>query len=161
MSRGGGSSLTYPEPVFVDLLRSPRIDSHPGEIDSSGSIPGLHKNLFTNTGSARYGGVGGGCQGTCCLRPGPPSFVLLLLAILLFSSPSFLQLSSTMIDKKIRCPSADQLVLTLLMLLLTEDDSPVEGMEGDKKVFYLFARADRSVITHDLCSETDLVTIFF
>jgi len=46
-------------------------------------------------------------------------------------------------------------------MLLTEDDSPVEGMEGDKKVFYLFARADRSVITHDLCSETDLVTIFF
>jgi hypothetical protein len=34
-----------PEPVFVDLLRSPRIDSQPGEIDSSESIPGLHKHL--------------------------------------------------------------------------------------------------------------------
>ncbi len=33
------------EPVFVDLLRRPGIDSQPGEIDSSESIPGLHKRL--------------------------------------------------------------------------------------------------------------------
>jgi|688.fasta_scaffold199684_1 hypothetical protein len=33
------------EPVFVDLLRSPRIDSQPGKINSSESIPGLHKHL--------------------------------------------------------------------------------------------------------------------
>jgi hypothetical protein len=31
--------------VFVNLLRSPGIDPQPGEIDSSESIPGLHKRL--------------------------------------------------------------------------------------------------------------------
>ncbi len=48
--------MTTTEPVFVDLLRRPGIDSRPGgpvrnsicrtgEIDSSVSIPGLHKRL--------------------------------------------------------------------------------------------------------------------
>ncbi len=41
----GGIGLSYREPVFVDLLRRPEIDSQPGEIDSSESIPGLHKCL--------------------------------------------------------------------------------------------------------------------
>ncbi len=34
-----------PEPVFVNLLRSPGIDSQHGGIDSSESNPGLHKRL--------------------------------------------------------------------------------------------------------------------
>jgi hypothetical protein len=34
-----------PEPVFVKLLRSPGIDSQPGGIESSESIPGLLKRL--------------------------------------------------------------------------------------------------------------------
>jgi hypothetical protein len=34
-----------PETVFVNLLRSPGIDSQPGGIDSSESIPGHHKRL--------------------------------------------------------------------------------------------------------------------
>jgi hypothetical protein len=42
---------SQPEPVFVDLLKSPEIYSQPGEIDVSESIPGLHKRFFTNTGS--------------------------------------------------------------------------------------------------------------
>jgi hypothetical protein len=33
------------EPVFVNLLRSPGIDTQPGGIDSSEPIPGLHKRL--------------------------------------------------------------------------------------------------------------------
>ncbi len=33
------------EPVFVNLLMSPGIDSQPGGIDSSESIPGIHKRL--------------------------------------------------------------------------------------------------------------------
>ncbi len=33
------------EPVFVDLLRSPGIDSQPGGIDALESIPGLLKRL--------------------------------------------------------------------------------------------------------------------
>jgi hypothetical protein len=37
--------VSQPEPVFVDLLRSPEIDSQPGEIDVLESIPGLHKRL--------------------------------------------------------------------------------------------------------------------
>jgi hypothetical protein len=37
--------LLISEPVFVDLLRSPEIDSQPGEIDVSESIPGIHKSL--------------------------------------------------------------------------------------------------------------------
>ncbi len=36
---------SWPEPLFVNFLRSPGIDSQPGGIDSSGSIPGLHKRL--------------------------------------------------------------------------------------------------------------------
>jgi hypothetical protein len=32
-------------PVFVDLLRSPGIDSQPSEIDSSKLNPSLHKRL--------------------------------------------------------------------------------------------------------------------
>jgi hypothetical protein len=35
----------WPEPVFVNLLRSPAIDFHPGGIDSLVSIPGLTKRL--------------------------------------------------------------------------------------------------------------------
>jgi hypothetical protein len=33
------------EPVFINLLRSPGIDSQPAGIDLSKSIPGLHKCL--------------------------------------------------------------------------------------------------------------------
>jgi hypothetical protein len=33
------------KPVSVDLLRSPGFDSQPGGIDSSKTIPGLHKRL--------------------------------------------------------------------------------------------------------------------
>ncbi len=33
------------EPVFVNLIKSPGIDSQPGGIDSLESIPGLHKRL--------------------------------------------------------------------------------------------------------------------
>jgi hypothetical protein len=33
------------EPVFVDLLRRLGKDAQPGELDSSQSIPGLHKRL--------------------------------------------------------------------------------------------------------------------
>jgi hypothetical protein len=32
-------------PIFVNLLRSPGIESQPGGIDSSESIPGHHKRL--------------------------------------------------------------------------------------------------------------------
>jgi hypothetical protein len=35
----------YPEPVFVNLSRSPGIDSQPGGIDSSEAISGLLKRL--------------------------------------------------------------------------------------------------------------------
>jgi hypothetical protein len=41
--------LRNPEPVFVNLIRSPGIDSQPGGIDSSESIPGLHKRLQIRT----------------------------------------------------------------------------------------------------------------
>jgi hypothetical protein len=51
---GGPGILPYefrqPEPEFVNLSRSPGIDSQPGLIKSSESIPVLLK-LFTNTGS--------------------------------------------------------------------------------------------------------------
>jgi hypothetical protein len=39
------SSKLIPEPVFVNPLRSPGIDSQPGGVDSSESIPGLFKRL--------------------------------------------------------------------------------------------------------------------
>jgi hypothetical protein len=35
----------FPEPVFVNLVRSPGIDSQPGGIDSSEWIPGLPERL--------------------------------------------------------------------------------------------------------------------
>jgi hypothetical protein len=35
-----------PNPYFVDLLRSPGIDSQPGGTDSSDSIPRLNKNVY-------------------------------------------------------------------------------------------------------------------
>ncbi len=64
-----------PEPVFGDLLRSPRIDSQSGgrydnpicptgptgtiggEIDSSESIPGLHKSLQIRAQPTEVGGI--------------------------------------------------------------------------------------------------------
>ncbi len=38
-------AIQYSEPVFVNLLRVPRIYSQPGGIDSSESIPGRLKRL--------------------------------------------------------------------------------------------------------------------
>ena len=43
--RQEGRIRECPEPEFVNLLRSPGIDSKPGGIDALKSIPGLFKRL--------------------------------------------------------------------------------------------------------------------
>jgi hypothetical protein len=50
IASGDYNAVLEPEPVFVDLLRSPGIDSQPGGIDSLDSILGILKR-FTNSGS--------------------------------------------------------------------------------------------------------------
>ncbi len=70
------------EPVFVDLLRSPRIDSQPGEIHSSESIPGLHKNLQIR---AQFYGPWPPTNGPACLICSLPSLFIRSLYMYSFS----------------------------------------------------------------------------
>jgi hypothetical protein len=46
----------FPEPVFANFLRSLEIDSQPGGIDSSESIPGLLKRFQTRARSSKLFG---------------------------------------------------------------------------------------------------------
>jgi hypothetical protein len=48
------SSIAIPEPVFLNLLRSPGIDSQPGGIESSKPIPGLLERLQIRALAGRY-----------------------------------------------------------------------------------------------------------
>jgi hypothetical protein len=53
-------TLAVPEPVFVNLLRRPGIDSQAGGIDSLESTPGLLKRLLIRALLAQMSPWGGG-----------------------------------------------------------------------------------------------------
>ncbi len=79
------------ETVLVNLLRSPVIDSQPGEIDYSESIPGLHKRLQIRALAGRHDKQG--------FRTGPPDWE---------SIPGLLKRSTD--TGSVQCSSVGQLI---------------------------------------------------